>query len=168
MAGEEAKEVDPVKDMFGIQLESTFKNTESEAEGTYTVKEEVLKLPCHIDNNNKPIDSLQDGLNVSLGGEMEKFSETLGRNAVYTKTSKIDKLPSYLCVQFVRFYWKKESTVGGTKAGRAKILRSVAYPRLFDAYQFCSENLQKTLMVGREAEQKERSAEDKSRLEGKR
>ena len=72
---------------------------------------------------------------------MEKNSQTLGRNAIYTKTSKINHLPSYLCIQFVRFYWKKESNVGGTKAGKAKILRSVAYPRLFDAYHFCSKSL---------------------------
>jgi len=26
------------------------------------------KLACHIDNNNKPIDSLNDGLKISLGG----------------------------------------------------------------------------------------------------
>jgi len=30
--------------------------------------ESVQKLSCHIDNNNKPIDSLQDGLKISLGG----------------------------------------------------------------------------------------------------
>lgn len=41
----------------------------------------------------------------------------------------------------MRFYWKKESNVGGTKAGKAKILRSVAYPRVLDLYKFCSESL---------------------------
>jgi ubiquitin carboxyl-terminal hydrolase 14 len=80
---------------------------------------------------------------------MEKFSEILQRNAVFKKTSKINKLPNYLCVQFVRFYWKKESNVGGTKAGKAKILRSVMYPRVLDLYKFCSDSLQKTLNEGR-------------------
>jgi ubiquitin carboxyl-terminal hydrolase 14 len=41
----------------------------------------------------------------------------------------------------VRFYWKKESTVSGTKAGKAKILRSVAYPKVLDVYEFCSGEL---------------------------
>jgi len=72
---------------------------------------------------------------------MEKFSEALQRNAIWNKTSKINKLPSYICINFVRFYWKKESAVGGTKAGRAKILRSVAYPRVLDLFEYCSKSL---------------------------
>ena len=126
-----------------------------------------MKLPCHIDNNNNPINSLQEGLDISLCGEMEKFSEALQRNAVYKKTSKINKLPSYLCIQFVRFYWKKESNVGGTKAGKAKILRSVMYPKVFDLYNFCSDSLKQTLNEGRAIQEKQRSEEDAARLEGK-
>lgn len=67
------------------------------------------------------------------------------RDSVFNKSSKINKLPSYLAVQFVRFYWKKESNVGGTKAGKAKILRSVMYPKVFDLYSFCTDNLKKKL-----------------------
>ena len=126
-----------------------------------------MKLPCHIDNNNNPINSLQEGLDISPCGEMEKFSEALQRNAVYKKTSKINKLPSYLCIQFVRFYWKKESNVGGTKAGKAKILRSVMYPKVFDLYNFCSDSLKQTLNEGRASQEKQRSEEDAARLEGK-
>ena len=116
-----------------------------------------MKLPCHIDNNNKPIDSIDEGLEVSLKGQLEKFSEMLQRNAIFEKSQKINKLPSYLAVQFMRFYWKGESTVGGTKAGRAKILRSVAYPRTLDVYNYCSEELKKSLDHGRELEQKLRA-----------
>lgn len=47
---------DPVQDLFGIELESSIKNTESEADPDTTVQESVLKLPCHIDNDNNPID----------------------------------------------------------------------------------------------------------------
>jgi ubiquitin carboxyl-terminal hydrolase 14 len=67
----------------------------------------------------------------------------------------------------VRFYWKKESNVGGTKAGKAKILRSVMYPKVLDLYEFCSDGLKKTLDAGREVEQKHRSEEDRMILEGK-
>lgn len=91
-------------------------------------------------------------MEISLTGEIEKFSDVLGRNAVFKKSSKVNKLPSYLCVQFVRFYWKKESAVGGTKAGKAKILRSVMYPKIFDLYPFCSDELKKSLDHGREFE----------------
>ena len=67
----------------------------------------------------------------------------------------------------MRFYWKGESAVGGTKAGRAKILRSVAYPRVMDVYNYCSDELKKSLDHGRELETKMREQEDAIRLEGK-
>jgi hypothetical protein len=38
--------------------------------------------------------------------QVEKYSDVLGRNAVWTKTQRIKKLPRYLCVQFMRFFWK--------------------------------------------------------------
>jgi ubiquitin carboxyl-terminal hydrolase 14 len=89
---------DPVQDLFGLELESKIKNSETDIEPETVVHESVMKLPCHIDNNNNPIDSLQDGLKISLNGDMEKFSEALQRNAVFSKTSKLSKLPSYLCI----------------------------------------------------------------------
>jgi hypothetical protein len=49
---------DPVLDLFGLELESKIKNSETDAEPESVVLENVLKLPCHIDNNNNPIDSL--------------------------------------------------------------------------------------------------------------
>jgi len=55
-----------------------------------------LRLSCHIDNNNNPINHLAEGLKISLTGEMEKYSPSLDRNAVYHKDSKINKLVSYL------------------------------------------------------------------------
>ena len=130
-----------MSELFGIELESTLSNTEAEGEPERRSTEEVLKLSCHIDNNNNPINNLADGLDISLSGELEKFSYTLDRNALFKKVSKVNSLPSYLCVQFVRFYWKKASAVGGTKEGKAKILRSVMFPRVFDLYNHCSESL---------------------------
>ncbi len=73
----------------------------------------------------------------------------LDRNCVYETKQKINQLPGYLAVNFVRFYWKAENQVGGTKAGKAKILRSVAYPKVLDVYKFCSDELKKSLDHGR-------------------
>lgn len=67
----------------------------------------------------------------------------------------------------MRFYWKKESNVGGTKAGKAKILRQVNYPKVFDLYSHCSDELKKSLDHGREFEQKLRQEDDEARLAGK-
>ena len=163
---DEQAALDPITRLFEIELESTVSNTESDAEPEKTTTEKVLKLSCHIDNNNNPINNIQDGFNISLSGEMEKFSEVLQRNSVFKKKSLVNKLPSYLCVQFVRFYWKKESNVGGTKAGRAKILRSVMYPRILDIYNFCTPDLMKSLDHGRQFEAKIREEEDAARLAG--
>jgi len=90
--------LDPVERLFGIELESTIQNQECADEAPQVKKENVLKLSCHIDNNNNPVNSLADGLEVSLAGDMEKFSEQLQRNSIFKKTSKVNKLPSYLCV----------------------------------------------------------------------
>ena len=75
--GSQIQQRDPVADLFGVELESTISCAETEAEPHQVVHEHVLKIPCHIDNDNKPIDSVQDGLVISLEGEQEKFSEVL-------------------------------------------------------------------------------------------
>lgn len=93
---------------------------------------------------------LIEGVKLSLEGEVEKRSETLDRNCIYTKKTELAKLPSYLMVQFVRFYWKKESSTSGTKAGKAKILKAVAFPKILDLYSICSPELKKSLDVGKE------------------
>ncbi len=70
-------------------------------------------------------------------------------------------------MQFVRFYWKKESVTSGTEGGKAKILRSVSFPRVFDIFEFCSAELKKSLELGREFERKQREAEDTKALNNK-
>ena len=95
-------------------MESTTKNLETEEEIEQKTIEHVNKLSCHIDNDGNPINNLTEGLEISLKGQIEKHSSVLGRNCMFNKTQKVNKLPSYLCVQFVRFYWKKESNVGWT------------------------------------------------------
>ena len=81
------------------------------------------------------------GIKLSFAGEVEKRSDTLQRDCVYDKKTEIASLPSYICVNFVRFYWKKESAVSGTKAGKAKILKAVSFPKVFDAYPLCTKDL---------------------------
>lgn len=80
-----------------------------------------------------------------MTGQVEKHSNTLERNALYSKTEKINKLPGYLTINFVRFYYKQASAAAATEAGKAKILKSVAYPRNLDVYEFCSDELKKSL-----------------------
>jgi len=42
--------------------------------------------------------------------------------------------------------------VAGTDAGKAKILRSVLYPKVWDIFEFCSDELKTSLLQGRELE----------------
>jgi len=66
---------------------------------------------------------------------MTKHSESLGRDAQYLKTSKIQSLPYYLTVQFVRFCWKQGKQV------KAKIVKPVEFPLTLDLYELCSDEL---------------------------
>lgn len=157
----------PIENLFQVDMEAVTRNQECDDEPSATKIESVMKLRCYIDNNNNPISNLDEGLEIGLNGQVEKYSQQLGRNCLYETKQKINRLPGYLAVNFVRFYWKAESAIGGTKAGKAKILRSVAYPRVLDVYKFCSDELKKSLDCGRELEAKIRAEEDAARLEGK-
>ncbi|KAH8717093.1 hypothetical protein GQ44DRAFT_392951 [Phaeosphaeriaceae sp. PMI808] len=99
------------------------------------------KLNCHI---NVETNHLRDGLAAGLKEQIEKRSEVLGRNAVYTKTSRIARLPEYLPVHFVRFDWRKDTNK------KAKIMRKVTFPDELDALEFCTDELRKLLIPVRD------------------
>jgi ubiquitin carboxyl-terminal hydrolase 14 len=84
-----------IGNLFEIEMENELKCLEEPNEPSTKSTEKVIRLSCHIDNGNKPIDMLQEGLKISLEGQIEKFSPFLNRNALYTKTSKINKLVSF-------------------------------------------------------------------------
>jgi len=144
--------------LFNIRTEVTYKNREVPEEPEQVRHEDILKLSAHIEGGPE-VSEMLAGIKVSFTGEVEKRSETLQRDCIYNKKTEIAALPSYICVNFVRFYWKKESTVSGTKAGKAKILKAVSFPKVFDAYPLCTRDLQKQLDLGREFERREREAE---------
>ncbi|KAJ6963710.1 ubiquitin carboxyl-terminal hydrolase 7-like isoform X2 [Populus alba x Populus x berolinensis] len=103
--------------------------------------ESVYSLKCHI---SQEVNHLHEGLKHGLKSELEKASPCLGRSAIYLKESRINALPRYLTVQFVRFFWKRESNQ------KAKILRKVDYPLQLDVYDFCSDDLCKKLEAPRQ------------------
>lgn len=123
-----------MKELFGIELQNTVKCTESGEESTET--ETVFALKCHI---SQEVNHLHEGLKHGLKGELEKTSQLLGRSALFIKESHINKLPQYLTVQFVRFFWKRESNQ------KAKILRKVGYPLVLDVLDFCTDELKAKL-----------------------
>ncbi|KAH9664812.1 ubiquitin carboxyl-terminal hydrolase 6 [Citrus sinensis] len=144
---------DTVKALFGIDIvSSSFYHAcyemvlsarvhcqESGEESSET--ESIYALKCHISHE---VNHLHEGLKHGLKSELEKASPALGRSAVYLKESCINGLPRYLTIQFVRFFWKRESNQ------KAKILRKVDYPLELDVYDFCSDDLRKKLDAPRQ------------------
>ena len=100
------------------------------------------------------VDHLFQGLELSLKGTIEKHSDVLGRNAQWKRTRKISRLPQYMCVQYMRFYWKsREPTAMNPSTGtNCKMKRRVRFQDTIDMFKFCSPALQDILRVPREAE----------------
>ncbi|XVF25101.1 hypothetical protein REPUB_Repub13aG0184900 [Reevesia pubescens] len=129
-----SENLDAVKDIFGVELASRIHCQESGEESSET--ESVYSLKCHISHE---VNHLHEGLKHGLKSELEKASPALGHSAIYLKESRLNGLPRYLTIQFVRFFWKRESNQ------KAKILRKVDYPLELDVYDLCSEELRKQL-----------------------
>ncbi|OCT54910.1 Ubiquitin carboxyl-terminal hydrolase 6 [Cladophialophora carrionii] len=110
-------------------------------EPTVESDDTFLKLDCHIDQT---INHLRDGILAGLTEEIEKRSPTLDRDATYVKTSRISRLPQYLTVHFVRFYWRKDIQK------KTKIMRKVTFPEELDVVEFCTDDLRKRLIPVRD------------------
>ena len=153
--GEEAKEISFVDKYMGIGFSSTTECDEPAAKegGEEPTKgnEVALKLNCHI---SKDTNHLRDGIVAGLEEKIEKRSEVLGRDAVYTKKSQISRLPKYLTVHFVRFFWKREAQK------KAKIMRKVTFPHELDVVEFCTEELRKMLIPVRDKVREVRKDEE--------
>ncbi|KAL2136807.1 hypothetical protein VTI74DRAFT_1021 [Chaetomium olivicolor] len=136
---------------FSTTLECDDPAAREGGEQPTSAKEPFLKLNCHIDNQTA---HLRDGLISGLSEKIEKRSEVLGRDATYTKTSKISRLPKYLTVHFVRFFWKRDVQK------KAKIMRKVTFPHELDAVEFCTDELKKALIPVRDKVREVRKDEE--------
>jgi ubiquitin carboxyl-terminal hydrolase 14 len=110
-----------------------------------------LKLDCHI---SATTNHLRDGILAGLEEKIEKKSPVLDRDAIYTKKSKISRLPKYLTVHFVRFFWKREAQK------KAKIMRKVTFPNELDVVEFCTDELKKMLIPVRDKVREVRKDEE--------
>jgi ubiquitin carboxyl-terminal hydrolase 14 len=140
-AGEGATQTSFVDKYFAGQFESALECDDPAAkeagEQPTNSSDVFFKLDCHI---GKEINHLQDGIMAGLQEQIEKQSPVLDRNALYTKKSKIARLPKYLTVHFVRFFWKRDTQK------KAKIMRKVTFPAELDIVEFCTETLQKQVI----------------------
>jgi ubiquitin carboxyl-terminal hydrolase 14 len=113
----------------------------AEKEKSVKTSESFLKLDCHIDHS---INHLRDGILAGLSSKIEKHSDTLDRDATYTKTSQISRAPKYLTVHFVRFFWRRDSQK------KAKIMKKVTFPAELDVLEFCTDELKQQLVPVRD------------------
>lgn len=122
-----------------------------------------FKLDCNIRNDTN---HLRDGINIALNESIDKNSPSLNREAAYTKRSRIARLPKYLPVHFVRFFWRKDTQK------KAKIMRKVTFPPELDATEFCTDELRKQIVpvrdrvreVRKEVEDVERAKKRQKRM----
>lgn len=77
--------------------------------------------------------------------KVNKNSPSLGKSVDYTKFTRISRLPSYLTVQFVRFFWKSNIRK------KVKVLRRVKFPLDFDVTDICTDELKNKLVPVRDS-----------------
>lgn len=126
-----------VDQYFGGTFRCAMKNTESEEEAETSSTEDFLQLSCFISADVK---YMQSGLKLRLIDTITKRSAALDRDCLYTKTSKISRLPAYLTVQFVRFFYKENQSVN------AKILKDIKFTLTLDVFELCTADLQDKLL----------------------
>ncbi|KAI8074680.1 hypothetical protein BC940DRAFT_231172 [Gongronella butleri] len=108
---------------------------EAPEEEKQVVHEPFSKMSCHISICKRVFERM-DANGRSLKEQLEKNSPTLDRTAQYERVSQVERLPKYLTVHFIRFFWKPQERI------RAKILRKVVFPLEFDATSLCTLELQ--------------------------
>ncbi|KAK7582471.1 hypothetical protein V9T40_013916 [Parthenolecanium corni] len=121
---------------FGGKFDVEWKCDECADEPVNKTSEDFLQLSCFISQDVK---YMINGLKNKMQENITKNSSVLGRDAVFTKTAKISRLPAYLTIQFVRFFYKENNKVN------AKILKDIKFPLDFDAYDLCSPELQEKM-----------------------
>ncbi|XP_023241680.1 ubiquitin carboxyl-terminal hydrolase 14-like [Centruroides sculpturatus] len=115
----------------------SLKCTESEDEQPTHNEENFLQLSCFISQDVK---YMHTGLKSRMQEVITKHSMTLDRDAQYQKTCKISRLPAYLTIQFVRFFYKERESIN------AKILKDVKFTLNLDVFDLCTEKLQQKLI----------------------
>jgi len=129
------------------------------------------KLVCNIQGGSDGtsqvnVNHIQEGISLSLNGKIEKRSEVLGRDAVWTRKQRIARLPPVIVVQFGRFYWKQTPDSQDHSGVKCKVMKPVAFSGILDIYDFCSEEVQKVLRVARERASKEDEERIAKKLKG--
>jgi ubiquitin carboxyl-terminal hydrolase 14 len=90
-----------------------------------------------------------EGVKLSLESKIEKLSPLDNSNHLYQSTSKFNKLPPYLMVQMIRFFWKAADDLPNAKPVAVKICKSIDFGTKLDLYEYCTPELKEKLEKGR-------------------
>jgi ubiquitin carboxyl-terminal hydrolase 14 len=120
--------------LFELELDCSL-TCEETGEEWHGASQSML-LKCNIDQT---VNHVSDGIRLGLTESREMTSPSLGRISPWNGMSRISRLPPWLTVQQMRFYYKADVQQ------KAKILRKVAFPVLLDLYEYATPVLQSTL-----------------------
>jgi len=136
---------------MGGKFEVTTTCDDAPEEDSQTQTEEFHDLKCNIKGDTN---HLSEGIRIALNEKLEKNSPTLGRDATYTRQSRISRLPKHLPIHLIRFFWRKDTQK------KAKILRKVTFQHEIDVTEFCTEELRKKLVPVRDRMREVRKEEE--------
>ncbi len=123
--------------LTGLSGVVRLKSVEAPEEAPTTRTENFRDLKCNISASTN---YLMTGISESLDQQIEKNSPSLNRSAVYTESSRISRLPAYLTVNLVRFFWRREL------GKKAKIMRKVKFPFDLDVVDLLTDDLKKKIL----------------------
>jgi len=167
--------------VFGMKMEETLTCDELESkmeEGEEKAVEPPVKsldlhrkLVCNIQggsdgNASVNVNHIMEGVQLSLNGKIEKHSEVLGRDAVWSRKQRIARLPPVIVVQFGRFYWKATPQSQDHAGVKCKVMKPVAFNGDLDVYDFCTDEVQKVLKTARDKALKEEEERIEAKLRG--
>ncbi|KAK3052200.1 deubiquitinating enzyme [Extremus antarcticus] len=140
-----------VDQYMGGKFEITTTCDDAPEEESTVNTEDFQNLKCNIaiDTNH-----LREGLRLALDEKIEKNSPSLSREATYTRVSRIARLPKYLPIHLIRFFWRKDTQK------KAKIMRKVTFQHEIDLLEFCNEDLRKKLVPVRDKVRELRKEEE--------
>lgn len=116
--------------LLNMQADETISCTECPEEPVTSRRVSINRLVCNIQGghgSSTVINHLHEGLRLGLNSSVEKHSAILGRNAEWGIRQQLAKLPRFLCVQFMRFFWKATPESRDHTGVKCKILRPVTF-----------------------------------------
>ena len=97
-----------VRNFLRGKYQVTLNCAESAEEPVQTTSEDFYQISCFL---SQEVKYLQTGIKEKMTEEIVKNSPILGRDAKWQKKALISRLPAYISIQLVRFFYKEDKKV---------------------------------------------------------